>query len=299
MLSAGRRVCYRARLVARVYTRTFRACHHELDAAGRVYPAAYLRWLAQAAIEASTDAGFDAAWYATAGTMWLVRRSTFEVVRPLRADARATVRTWVDDFRRVRSFRRYELLDAAGETAVRATTDWVYVDVATTRPRRIPEAMEHGFGLAGVPHGAPRADWDAPPPPPDAARTPLRVRWTDLDALAHVNNATYLDLAMDAALEAFAAAGWRVARWLDAGVVPLVVAGDVEYVEAALYGDRIMCTTWTSPAPERLVVHQTLVREGASRPLVRANTTWCAAPPAADVPVALPAGLAAALGGAP
>jgi acyl-CoA thioesterase FadM len=65
-----------------VYTARVRVSHHELDAFGRVYPAAYLRHLAAVAVDASTAAGFDARWYATSGVHWLVRRTTFTLHAP-------------------------------------------------------------------------------------------------------------------------------------------------------------------------------------------------------------------------
>src|SRR5262245_62270666 len=47
-----------------------------------------------------------------------------------RADEELRVRTWVEDFRRVRSRRCYEAT-GPGDTALTAVTDWVYVDIAT------------------------------------------------------------------------------------------------------------------------------------------------------------------------
>src|SRR5262249_22776765 len=98
--------------VASSYTARVRVRHHELDAVGRVQPSAMLRYLAQAAVEASAAAGMDADWYARSGTQWIVRRSTFEVAHPVLAGARLAIRTWVEDVRRVRSHRRYEVVDA-------------------------------------------------------------------------------------------------------------------------------------------------------------------------------------------
>ena len=176
------------------YIARVRVRHDDLDAFGRAYPSAYLRHLVQVAIDASTDAGFDAAWYATAGARWLVRRTTFSVARPARADDELTVRTWVEDFRRVRSRRCYEV-QVAGTPALSAVTDWVFVDVATGRPRRVPDELETRFGMA-VDAGAPRTPWRAPAPPAEPGRSTYRVRWAELDSLGHMNNAAYLDLLM-------------------------------------------------------------------------------------------------------
>src|SRR5262249_8857837 len=178
--------------VGHFYIAQVRVRHDELDAFGRTHPSAYLRHLAQVAIDASSDAGFDARWYAEAGAQWLVRRTTFAVPRPWRADSELSVRTWVEDFRRVRSRRCYEASER-GDAALTAQTDWVFVDVATGRPRRVPEAMEVRFGMAAH-AGRARTPWRAPAPPPAPGRSTYRVRWAELDALGHMNNAAYLDL---------------------------------------------------------------------------------------------------------
>src|SRR5205823_7406926 len=104
-LSSAGVVCYQARVVSPVYTAHLTVRHDELDRFGRLHPAVHLRYLAHAAVEASAAAGYDAAWYARAGGMWLVRRSTLAVTRPARAGERLAIRTWVEDFRRVRSHR--------------------------------------------------------------------------------------------------------------------------------------------------------------------------------------------------
>jgi acyl-CoA thioester hydrolase len=53
-----------------------------------------------------------------------------------------TVLTWVVNFRRVRSLRRYRFLRASdGVLLARGETDWVFVDAASGRPRKIPDEI--------------------------------------------------------------------------------------------------------------------------------------------------------------
>ena len=115
-----------------VYSARVRISHHELDAFGRVYPAAYLRHLAAVAVDASSAAGFDARWYATNGVHWLVRRTTFTLHAPASVGTDLEVRTWVEDFRRVRSQRRYEVRKIDGSLVLDAVTDWVLVESGWT-----------------------------------------------------------------------------------------------------------------------------------------------------------------------
>ena len=275
------------------YIAPMRVRHDELDAFGRAYPSAYLRHLAQVAIDASADAGFDARWYEAAGARWLVRRTTFEAPRPWRADDDLRMRTWVQDFRRVRSRRRYEVT-RAGETLLTAVTDWVFVDVATGHPRRVPADLEARFGLA-VRVGRPRTPWSAPNPPPAPGRSTYRVRWAELDALGHMNNAAYLDLLVQATLDVADGLGWPVDRLAADGSAPHVAAGDVEYLDEVRHGDRLETLTWFAPAPHGVDVHQRTARLSDGRAVVQGTTSWRWLDLRTDAAVEPPVGLVAAL----
>ncbi|MFN8543828.1 MAG: thioesterase [Candidatus Binatia bacterium] len=280
--------------MSQVYTGTMRVRHDELDCFGRVQPAVYLRYLAQVAVDASTAAGFDPAWYAAAGTTWIVRRSTVDVLRPVTDGAPLAVRTWVEEFRRVRSLRRYEIHAGDAERCLDAVTDWVYVDAATGRPRRAPAEMEARLGvLPGATSGL-RAPWSAPAPPATSGRASARVRFADVDTVGHMNNAAYVDVAEQALLDVLAARGWPLARLRTAGAVPLLAHVDLEYLGSAVYGDEIETLTWFSSGA-LLVAHQYIGRRGDPRPLARATTRWHWVDPITVQTAAAPAELAAAL----
>ena len=255
----------------------------------------YLRWLAQAAIDASTDVGFDAAWYAQAGTHWLVRRTTFSILHPARTDDALTVATWVEDFRRVRSHRCYEVRGPGDVLCAAARTDWVYVDGTSGRPRRVPQEMERAFGLGPDTPRAERPDWTAPLPPPAPARHTRRVEYADLDALGHVNNATYLDVLGEAAIAALADVGWSIDRLAAEGAVPWLAEADLEYLDAAKHRDHLEATTWFGTSAESLTVHQLLTRTDDTRPIVRANSRWRWANPQTHAPTSPPTALTPAL----
>jgi acyl-CoA thioester hydrolase len=279
--------------VGNAYIARVRVRHDDLDAFGRAYPSAYLRHLAQIAIDASTDAGFDAAWYATAGARWLVRRTTFSVVRPARADDELIVLTWVEDFRRVRSRRRYEAT-VTDAPALSAVTDWVFVDAATGRPRRVPDELETRFGIA-VDAGAPRQPWQAPVPPAEPGRSTYRVRWSELDSLGHMNNAAYLDLLVQGTLDVLGGLGWPIERLSEGTTAPYVASGDVEYLDEVRHGDRLETLTWFTVVADGLQVHQRAARLADARPVVQATTGWRWADAQSDAPAEPPAPLAAAL----
>ena len=146
------------------HTRNFRVRYYECDPFGHVNNTNYLRYMEEAAFDASAAAGYDLARYDALNRFWLVRETEIEYLRPLRYGDSFHLKTWIADFRRVQSRRDYEFTDAAtGELAARAHTDWVFVDRATGALATIPQRAHRRLlpgGLAArgaAPRALPRA----------------------------------------------------------------------------------------------------------------------------------------------
>jgi acyl-CoA thioesterase FadM len=193
------------------------------------------------------------------------------------------------DWRRARSLRQYEVRRAGGDDApvAGATTDWVYCDMASGRPMSVPEDMRRAFSgseLTTLPRARalPEAGAGAP------VTMSLVVRPSLLDHVTHVNNAAYSAMLEDGAFELFAARGWPLARMLEHGGALRIRRIDLEYLDDALAGDRLVVHSWLvarevpdAPAPRldpdappgdaRLL--QTIAREDGSR-ILRAASEW-------------------------
>ena len=135
----------------RVFQWEFEISADALDQNGHVNNVRYVQWMQDVAIRHSDTAGCSMATQAI-GATWVARSHQIEYLRPAFAGERIVVRTWVTNFRKVRSLRRYRFLRAP-DLAVLATgeTDWVFVDVASGRPRAIPADVVSCFEL--VPEG--------------------------------------------------------------------------------------------------------------------------------------------------
>ncbi len=138
------------------HTRTFRVRYYECDTYGHVNHTNYLRYMQETAFDASAAAGYDLDRYAAMGRHWLVRETDIEYLSPLHYGDSVQVKTWVADFRRVRSRRDYELrLLGSEELVARAHTDWAFLDSATGRPAPIPPEMIAAFFADGPPEAVP------------------------------------------------------------------------------------------------------------------------------------------------
>ena len=229
------------------YSRVFRVRHYECDSYGHVNAVNYLRYMQEAAFDATAAAGYDMARYDAMNRMWLVRETDIEYLTPLIYGQSVEVKTWVVDFRRVRSIRAYELRNAeTGALAARATTDWAYLDKATFRPAQIPPELIAAFYPEGMPDIAPpRQKFPEPPPlPPRVFATRRRVEWRDCDPAQHVNNSVYLNYTEECGLELAAAGGWPAARFSETNTGIFARSHRIEYKQQAVMDDKLEITTW-------------------------------------------------------
>jgi acyl-CoA thioester hydrolase len=280
-----------------VYERTFRVRHYECDAYGHVNHANYLRYMQEAAMDASAAVGYDNARYEALGRLWLIRESDVTYHRPLVYGDAVTVRTWVEDFRRVRSRRAYALhLAGSDELVAEGTTEWVFLDAATLRPATVPADLIAAFFPDGAPAVAPRRPpFPEPPPAPPGVYTLRRpVEWRDIDPAGHVNNANYLAYLEEAGVAVCAAHGWPMARMMAAGFGIVARRYRIEYRQPAVFGDDLLVDTWASDARRVTAVrHYTIRRAADGELLVRAFALWAWVELATGRPMRIPAGFMA------
>ena len=257
-----------------------RVSHADVDFLGELKVSAMLGLLEQAAVEASTSAGFDAAWYTGEGRIWIIRRTRLERLVPVGGTETVEVETEVIDFRRARSLRRYVIRRGA-TTVASATTDWVYCDLASGRPVSIPEFMRRALSETSAEATLPRAD--SLPAGGDGAAVDLSVsvQPSHLDHVTHVNNAVYASFLEDGAFALFAARGWPLERMLAAGGALRPRWLDAEYRLDALAGDSLIVQSWVAgewrevgsePPPGASLVQAIYRADG--RELLRARSDW-------------------------
>ncbi|MDD4355714.1 MAG: acyl-CoA thioesterase [Smithellaceae bacterium] len=115
------------------------------DQNGHVNNIEYLRWMQDAAMKHSETVGCTQATEA-AGATWVVRTHKIEYFKPAFAGDRIVVETWVADFRRVQSLRKYKILRLSDKSLLaEGETNWVFVDAQKGSLRSIPEEVRATF----------------------------------------------------------------------------------------------------------------------------------------------------------
>lgn len=113
-----------------------------IDRNGHVNNIEYVRWMQEAALAHSAKRGLVDELYAELGATWVARSHFIEYLRPAFVGESLRVETWIADFGRSRSRRKYRFVrEADGLELARAETLWVYVSRETGRPLPIHQRV--------------------------------------------------------------------------------------------------------------------------------------------------------------
>jgi acyl-CoA thioester hydrolase len=117
-----------------------------IDGQGHVNNLDYVRWMQEAALAHSAAQGWPSARYRELGAGWVVRSHKIEYLQASFAGDEIVVYTWVADFRKIRSLRKYKMVRLGdGATVALAETDWAFIGYEHRVPRRIPPEVSEAF----------------------------------------------------------------------------------------------------------------------------------------------------------
>ncbi|MCA9912033.1 MAG: acyl-CoA thioesterase [Anaerolineae bacterium] len=262
--------------MAVTFQRTFRVRHYECDGYGHLNNVNYVRYMQETALDASAAVGWNQARYVQIGCSWLIRETEIEYLHPVRYNDDVTLTTWVANFRRVQSLRRYTFHDAnTRQIIAKASTNWVFLENDTLRPARIPGEMMTAF----IPDGEISHESGEPfpesTPPPGAFQMQRRVEWRDIDGVGHVNNASYFAYCEAASTEVGRHFGWSMPIMQSQGLAMVLRRFRIQYLQAAQMDDEIHLTTWLSDARRASATrHYLLRRVSDGEILARAYGVW-------------------------
>ncbi|HLI08125.1 MAG TPA: hypothetical protein VKV40_16270 [Ktedonobacteraceae bacterium] len=239
--------------------------YDECNCFGLLTPAAFLRFTQDIAARDAEDARLAGNGY------WVIRRTVMTFNAPVKMHTRLALKTFGMGFTRITAQRGYEARIAgepSAEPVIAARSLWVYID-PRGRPTRLPERTGEIWLPDGPRPQVPEAPFPAFPESKPATVTTI-VRFSDIDLVRHLNNASAVEKLDNAAWEAYAAEGItpEVAR-IDA------LRYDIEYIDSPRFDDRLEIQTWLVPFPspgQEFSQLQQITREGKT--VVRAHSRW-------------------------
>lgn len=103
----------------------------------------------------------------------------------------------------------------------------------------------------------------------------LRVRYHEMDALGHVNNAVYQHYLEQAAIEHSEFLGFGHKRYEQLGGVFVMRRIEIEYLRPAVAGDTLEITTWLQQVRGPRAIRRYEIRQqGEEQLLVTAEALW-------------------------
>ena len=164
------------------------------------------------------------------GLTWMLSRLRVRVVRYVPWGETVTVRTWPSGMKgRLVAKRCFLGLGADGEELFRASSEWLYVNLASQKIEKLPESFA-GLVPSGTPGiELPEIGGKFVQMPSVDARADILTRQGDLDFNDHVNNVHYVEWMLESAADRYpgdldivfrqaAKAGEAlVSEWCDAG----------------------------------------------------------------------------------
>lgn len=142
----------------RIFRYDIQVSSSAIDENSHVNNVQYVQWMQDAAIQHSDAAGCTQITIGL-GATWVVRSHKIEYLRPAFQGDHLIVLTWVSNFRKVRSLRKYRFFRASDKAVVaNGETDWVLVDPLSGRPVAIPAELASVFEL--IPENAEPVEFD-------------------------------------------------------------------------------------------------------------------------------------------
>ena len=230
----------------RKYACRFRVRYDEIDSLGHLNNAVCVRYMQEATIQASADAGYPLRWYEAHAVGWVVRRLEIRYYLQVLYGDELQVTTWISQRGRAACAREYDLTRAGdGNRVARARAEWVYVDSGTGRPAEMPEEFESAFpptneaedlGIRGYRSRKVESGY--------RYRSNRRVQSYELDPMERVHHAVYLNWIEQAYYDAIRSAGHPLEELRAGDWIVFQGGHDIEYLSPARENDEIEIVSW-------------------------------------------------------
>ncbi|MBC8309127.1 MAG: acyl-CoA thioesterase [Phycisphaerales bacterium] len=117
----------------------------------------YLRWIDKGSQLHCDACGWDRQKLLNSGVMWFVARHEIDYLSEARTSDCLRLTTWVEDIRRVKSWRTTYIhaIENKERVVCRCKTLWVLVDLETRKPTTIPNQMAESLHPLHPPKGIP------------------------------------------------------------------------------------------------------------------------------------------------
>lgn len=245
------------------YRMEFKVHYHEVNPKEQATPLTLLYYLEDAAIAHSESVGYGLSQVRVEGLAWLLNRWHLQMDHYPMLGEMVIVETWPSSFERFYGRREFLIRNMTQEVIGRATSLWVFYNIATKRPSRIRSEFGEVYGLDPV-----RAIDDPFNPLPaieagvGGSEQEFSIRRSDIDTNGHVNNANYLQWMLEVVPEGI---------YKNTQLASL----EIQYKKEVTYGSSIRskCQTEDLGGSQQVCRH-VILGENSGQELAIAKTVW-------------------------
>jgi acyl-CoA thioesterase FadM len=239
--------------------------YDECNCDGVLTPVAFLRSMQDIASRDAEDSQLVGEGY------WVIKRTKMSFATSIPLHASLELKTFGIGFSRITAMRGYVARKAHApyaEPLASAQTLWVYVN-SNGRPMRLPERTAEIWMPDGV--LAPPPDQPFPAFPEHVPiSTPAVVKYSEIDLMQHLNNASVVEILDNASWEALTSN-----QITPANARFTIRDYDIEYGDSPRFGEHLEIENWFEPFPapgHEFTRFQRMTRGGKT--MVRACSHW-------------------------
>ncbi len=128
------------------YIKRFTVRKEDIDLNGHVGNIRYLEWFLEAATEHSEKLGLGFEALKAMHRTWVAKEHRIAYKQSALEGDELELETWLESVKSAQGVRRYLLRHAAdGRPVCEGETTWVFVELDTFRPKRIPETLMQAY----------------------------------------------------------------------------------------------------------------------------------------------------------
>ena len=178
----------------KIYKQTIHLGADDVDLSRRLRVSRFMRYVQAACIAHTEEAGMGRTMTLDKGFLWVVTSLSMTFARLPEYDETITLECYPGPSLHYFFPRHVRLVSSSGETLGKAVSLWALID-ETDRSLIDPE--EHGIHIEGFQQEGELLPMPSFPIPPLEQTALLRATYGNTDINGHLNNASYLDFALD------------------------------------------------------------------------------------------------------
>lgn len=175
-----------------------RVRYSEVDERQRLTMEAMVNYFQDCTTFQSEDNGRGVEYMRSRRKAWMLSSWQIVIDRLPKLGEHIRISTWPYDFKAMYGYRNFMMQDADGAVLIKANSIWFLYDTEAHRPLKVQDEDLKGYGIgADKPLSMPLAPRKIPVPAACTEGEPIMVTAHHIDTNHHVNNAKYVEIAME------------------------------------------------------------------------------------------------------